>query len=85
MMKGLVGMKTINVKIEVPDWVDERVLEKMIRRALREVVPPSELSADEAKEIFGVIEEGMNIKAEDALKLREKEKERLKWLCSTPP
>jgi len=73
-------MKTITLKIEVPEWVDERVLEKVIRRALREVAPPSELSADEVKEIFGVLEEDVDAKIEDALKLREKEKERLRWL-----
>ena len=48
--------------------------------ALSAIVSPSELTADEVKETFGVIEDDASIEAEDALKLREKEKERLKWL-----
>ena len=38
------------------------MLEKLIRGALREVAPPSELSADEAKEKFGVLEEDVDAK-----------------------
>jgi len=71
-------MKTITVKVKAPDWVDEKVLEKAIRRALRQVIPPPELSAEEVKETFGVMEEDINIKAEDVSKLRGKEKERLR-------
>jgi len=66
-------MKTI--KIEVPDWIDEKVVEEAFRRALSAMVSPSELTADEVKETFGVIGKDASVEAEDALKLREKEKE----------
>jgi len=71
-------MKTITVKVKAPDWIDEKVIEKAIRRALRQVIPPPELSAEEVKETFGAMEEDVDIKAEDVLKLRGKEKERLR-------
>ena len=73
-------MKTITVKVKAPDWIDEKALERVIRRALRQVIPPPELSAEEVKETFGVMEESVNIKAEDLSRLREKEKERVRWL-----
>jgi len=73
-------MKTVTVKVRAPDWVDEKALERVIRRALRQVIPPPELSAEEVEETFGVMKEDVNIKIEDISRLREKEKERLRWL-----
>ncbi len=63
-------MKTISIKLEVPEWIDE---EKFVEK----MGYPEKLSAEEVREIFGTFEEEV-----EPVDVRKKEKERIKWLYS---
>ena len=70
-------VKTIT--IQIPDWVDEEKLRKAIIQALSQVT--KELPIEEVRKMLGVKPEDLTEELEvEDLKLREKEKRRLKWL-----
>lgn len=72
-------MKTIT--IEVPDWIDEEKLRDAITKAISEVLSRKEMTIDEIRKILGIKPEDLSEELEviDVKKLREKEKDRLKW------
>ncbi|NJE09186.1 hypothetical protein E3E31_11760 [Thermococcus sp. M39] len=65
------------VTIRVPEWVDEKKLREIINRALAEISPRI-MSIDKLREILGV--EELEEEISDDVYVREKEKERVKWL-----
>jgi len=65
------------VTIRVPEWVDEKKLREIINRALGEISPRI-MSIDRLREILGV--EELEEEISDDVYVREKEKERIKWL-----
>jgi len=65
------------VTIRVPEWVDEKKLREIINRALAEISPRI-MSIDKLREILGV--EELEEEISDDVYVREKEKERIKWL-----
>lgn len=70
--------KRINISIEIPFWIDEKFLEFLIRAIIdmyTKLVPP-ELSADEARALFGIGVE------HSIIDVRGLERERIKWLYS---
>ena len=70
-------MKAISIKLEVPEWIDEEKIAEKLKRIAEKMVYPEKLSAEEVKEIFGTFEEEV-----EPVNVREKEKERIKWLYS---
>lgn len=72
-------MKTIT--IEVPDWIDEEKLREAITKAISEVLSQKEMTIDEIRKILGIKPEDLSEELEivNIEKLREKEKDRLKW------
>jgi len=71
-------LKTVVIKLEVPDWLDEEALRKAIKKAIYEFLAPDRLSAEEVKELFGTVEE--EVPDELFKGLREKERERVRCL-----
>ena len=71
-------MKIITIKLEIPEWVDEGRFIARLKKLAGKIISPEKLSAEEVREIFGTFEE----EAEPA-NLREKERERMRWLSST--
>ncbi len=71
---------TKQIVIEVPDWVDEEKLRKAIVKAISQTT--KELSIEEVRKILGIEPEDLteDLEVKDLEKLREKEKDRLKWL-----
>jgi len=65
------------VTIRVPEWVDEKKLREIINRALAEISPRI-MSIDKLREVLGV--EELEEEISDDVYVREKEKERVKWL-----
>ena len=65
------------VSIRVPEWVDEKKLREIINRALAEISPRI-MSIDKLREVLGV--EELEEEISDDVYVREKEKERVKWL-----
>ena len=70
-------MKAISIKLEVPEWIDEEKFAEKLKRIAEKIVYPEKLSAEEVREIFGTFEEEI-----EPVNVREKEKERIKWLYS---
>jgi len=72
-------VKTIT--IEVPDWIDEEKLREAITKAISEVLSQKEMTIDEIRKILGIKPEDLSEELEivNIEKLREKEKDRLKW------
>ena len=71
---------TKQIVIEVPDWVDEEKLRKAIVQAISQAT--KELSIEEVRKILGIRPEDLTeeLEVENIEKLREREKDRLKWL-----
>ena len=65
------------VTIRVPEWVDEKKLREIINKALAEISPRI-MSIDKLREILGV--EELEEEISEDVYIREKEKERIKWL-----
>ena len=65
------------VTIRVPEWVDEKKLREIINKALAEISPRI-MSIDKLREVLGV--EELEEEISDDVYVREKEKERIKWL-----
>ena len=65
------------VTIRIPEWVDEKKLREIINRALAEISPRI-MSIDKLREVLGV--EELEEEISDDVYVREKEKERVKWL-----
>jgi len=65
------------VTIRVPEWVDEEKLREIINMALAEISPRI-MSINKLREILGV--EEVEEEISDDVYVREKEKERVKWL-----
>ena len=65
------------VTIRVPEWVDEKKLREIINKALAEISPRI-MSIDKLREVLGV--EELEEEISDDVYIREKEKERIKWL-----
>ena len=83
-LNRLVKIKVDTVKtitIEVPDWIDEKKLREAITKAISEVLSRKEMTIDEIRKILGIRPENLTEELEviDVKKLREKEKDRLKW------
>ena len=70
-------MKAISIKLEVPEWIDEAKFAARLKRIAEKMVYPKKLSAEEVRTIFGTFEEEI-----EPVNVREKEKERIKWLYS---
>ena len=70
-------MKRITIRVDVPDWVDEKEFEEKIKELVSKLLYPRELTADEVRKIFGVVEEEV-----EYVDVRRKERDRLKWLYS---
>ena len=68
------------IQIEVPDWVDEEKLRSAIVQAIS--CATKELPIEEVRKILGIRLEDLTeeLEVEDIEKLREREKDRLKWL-----
>ena len=70
--------KKVSISIEIPFWIDEKFIELLIRAIIdvyAKLAPP-QLSADEARALFGVGVE------HDIIDVRGLERERIKWLYS---
>jgi len=72
-----VGCLSKVVTIRVPEWVDEEKLREIINMALAEISPRI-MSINKLREILGV--EEVEEEISDDVYVREKEKERVKWL-----
>ena len=70
-------MKRITIRVDVPDWVDEKEFEEKVKELVFKLLYPRELTFDEVREIFGVVEEEI-----EYANVRRKERDRLKWLYS---
>jgi len=70
-------MKRITIRVDVPDWVDEKEFEEKVKELVFKLLYPRELTFDEVREIFGVVEEEI-----EYVDVRRKERDRLKWLYS---
>ncbi len=68
------------IQIEVPDWVDEEKLRNAIVQAISQTT--KELPIEEVRKILGIRQEDLTeeLEVENVEKLREREKDRLKWL-----
>ena len=71
---------TKQIVIEIPDWVDEEKLRKAIVQAIS--LATRELSIEEVRKILGIGPEDLTeeLEVENIEELREREKDRLKWL-----
>ena len=67
------------ITIEVPDWVDEKKLKEVINRALAEI-SPKVMSIDKLREMLGITEDELEDEILQDFYVRNKEKERIKWL-----
>ncbi|AMM54029.1 hypothetical protein TQ32_05745 [Pyrococcus kukulkanii] len=67
------------ITIEVPDWVDEKKLKEAINRALAEI-SPKVMSIDKLREMLGITEDELEDEISHDFYVRNKEKERIKWL-----
>ena len=67
-------MKTISIKLEVPEWVDEEKFVARLKRIAERMVYPEKLSAEEVREIFGTFEEEV-----EPVDVRKKERE-VNWM-----
>jgi len=63
-------VKSISIKLEVPEWVDEEKFVARLKRIAERMVYPEKLSAEEVREIFGTFEEEV-----EPVDVRKKEKE----------
>lgn len=70
-------MKAISIKLEVPEWIDEEKFGARLKRIAEKMAYPEKLSAEEVREIFGTLEEEI-----EPVDVREKEREKIKWLSS---
>ena len=70
-------MKTVIIRIQVPDWLDEEEVRKAVEKAISRLACPPALSAKEVEELFGRFEG--EVPNDVAEKLRAKERERLRW------
>ena len=68
------------IQIEVPNWVDEEKLRNAIVQAISHAT--KELPIEEVRKILGIRQEDLTeeLEVENVEKLREREKDRLKWL-----
>ena len=68
------------IQIEVPDWVDEEKLRNAIVQAISQTT--KELPIEEVRKILEIRPEDLTeeLEVENIEKLREREKDRLKWL-----
>ncbi len=68
------------IQIEVPDWVDEEKLRNAIVQAISQTT--KELPIEEVRKILEIGPEDLTeeLEVENVEKLREREKDRLKWL-----
>ena len=68
------------IQIEVPDWVDEEKLRSAIVQAISQTT--KELPIEEVRKILEIRPEDLTeeLEVENIEKLREREKDRLKWL-----
>ncbi|AIG97116.1 hypothetical protein [Archaeoglobus fulgidus] len=66
--------------IDIPEWMDEEKLRNAILQAVFKAT--RELSIEEVRKMLGIKSEDLTdeLDVEGVEKLREKEKERLKWL-----
>ncbi|AEA46515.1 hypothetical protein [Archaeoglobus veneficus] len=70
------------ITIRVPDWIDEEKLRRAIAQAVAQVTSSKEIPVKEIREMLGIRSEDLTEELEienNIEKLREKEKERLKW------
>ncbi|MFA4647423.1 hypothetical protein P8X24_09275 [Pyrococcus kukulkanii] len=67
------------ITIEVPDWVDEKKLKEVINRALAEI-SPKVMSINKLREMLGITEDELEDEILQDFYVRNKEKERIKWL-----
>ena len=67
------------ITIEVPDWVNEKKLKEVINRALAEI-SPKVMSIDKLREMLGITEDELEDEILQDFYVRNKEKERIKWL-----
>ncbi len=69
------------IQIEVPEWVDERMIKKAVSRIIEEISSKKEMTIEELRKAIGVKPEELVDELEiiDVEELREKEKERIKW------
>ncbi|WP_048146899.1 hypothetical protein [Pyrococcus abyssi] len=65
------------ITIEVPEWVDEERLKTILNKVLMEL-SPKVMPVDKLREMLGVVE--LEEEITDHTYVREKEKERIKWL-----
>ena len=70
-------MKRITIRVDVPDWVDEKEFEEKVKELVFKLLCSRELTFGEVREIFGVVEEEI-----EYVNVRRKERDRLKWLYS---
>jgi len=70
-------MRIVNIRFEIPDWVDEEKFIARMKRLAEKVIYPDALTVEEAREIFGVMEEEI-----EPVDVRSEERERIKWLYS---
>lgn len=70
-------MKAISIKLEVPEWIDEEKFGARLKRIAEKMAYPEKLSAEEVRAIFGTFEEEI-----EPVDVREKEREKIKWLYS---
>ncbi len=68
---------TRTVSVKVPEWVDEKKFKEALNKALLEL-PPKKMHIDKLREILNVKELEEDIS--EKFYVREKEKDRLKWL-----
>jgi len=68
-----------SITIQIPDWMDEEKLRKAMIQAISQAT--KELSIEEVRKMLGIRSEDLTeeLEVENVEKLREKEKERLKW------
>lgn len=65
------------VSVKVPEWVDEKKFKEALNKALLEL-SPKKMHIDRLREILNVKEVEEDIS--EGIYVREKEKDRLKWL-----
>ena len=46
-------MKRITIRVDVPDWVDEKKFEEKVKELVSKLLYPRELTFDEVREISG--------------------------------